>query len=86
MSRRAAGWLVLLQLLEGCGRSPPAPTANLPKLPAVVAPLPTTVGSNDATLLGPYQDIVPLPDDFGVAATLGTTQGEEHVWFVKVSL
>ncbi|HYP87188.1 MAG TPA: hypothetical protein VEQ59_03530, partial [Polyangiaceae bacterium] len=33
MSRRASAWLVLGLLVGGCGRTPPAPVADLPRLP-----------------------------------------------------
>jgi len=45
-----------------------------------------TGGSGDGPVMGPYQDISPLQDGFGTVVTLGDGHGEEHVWFIKVSL
>lgn len=45
-----------------------------------------TGGSFDGSAMGPYQDIVPVQGGFGVVVTLGDGHGEEHVWFVKLSL
>jgi len=44
-------------------------------------------GSGDGPwAVGPYQDIIPFQDGFGVAVTLGDGNSEEHVWFMKVNL
>jgi hypothetical protein len=47
-----------------------------------------TGGANDGLLMGPYQDIVALPDGFGVAVTLNDPKDptREHVYYAKVSV
>jgi hypothetical protein len=47
-----------------------------------------TGGANDGPLMGPYQDIIALPDGFGVAVTLNDPKDptREHVYYVKVSV
>lgn len=45
-----------------------------------------TGGNVDGAVMGPYQDIIPFQDGFGVTVTLGDGHGGEHVWFTKVSL
>jgi len=45
-----------------------------------------TGGNGDGPVTGPYQDIISFQDGFGAVVTLGDGEGDEHVWFVKVSL
>jgi hypothetical protein len=48
-------------------------------------PAAITGGNTDGTSMGPYQDLIPIPGGFGATVTVGTDEGTEDVWWIKVS-